>query len=100
MDWCITGGVSYTLTKKLLNQYSLSLMEYRRKITGITSRPSTHALFKLISKLLVQASNGFPSSIHRGKGKKLSEQVYPCMFQLIFARVHYIQSGNGKGIGL
>ena len=29
-------------------------------------------LFKLISKLPVQASNGFPLAIHRGKGKKLS----------------------------
>ncbi len=40
-------------------------------------------------KLPVQASNGFPLSVHRGKGKKLIEQVYPCVFQLFFARVHF-----------
>ncbi len=32
--------------------------------------------------LPVQTSDGFPLFFHRGKGKKLSEQVYPCMFQL------------------
>ena len=43
---------------------------------------------KYVCKLPAQASNGFPLSIHRGKGKKLIEQVYPCMFQHIFARVY------------
>ena len=28
----------------------------------------------------------FCLSIHRGKGKKLSEQVYPCMFQIFFCQ--------------
>ncbi len=31
----------------------------------------------------------FPLSIHRAKGKKLIEQVYPCVFQSFFARVRY-----------
>ena len=38
--------------------------------------------------LPVQTSDGFPLFFHRGKGKKLSEQVYPCMFQLFFVRVY------------
>ena len=52
-------------------------------------------LWKLISKLPVPASKGIPLSIHRVKGKKLSYEVYPCMFQLFFVRVwDYLCFGN------